>query len=178
LSAEQKEMQQLARKFAKEEIIPNAAHYDKTGEVKKNETIHVLLEKILKKSLPIRMKPMTTLEEWLWRCGRSVIVKRYVCFSPVLNLLFRSQSWAEFILNENLIKTNLQLIDRDEFTILVSMAHCEKSSCTWFNEFGDSNKIWFVDFSIESLESLFIDLGGLGLGILDSCIVGEELAYG
>jgi hypothetical protein len=27
-------MQQLARKFTKEEIIPNAAHYDKTGEVK------------------------------------------------------------------------------------------------------------------------------------------------
>jgi len=26
-------MQQLARKFAREEIIPNAAHYDKTGEV-------------------------------------------------------------------------------------------------------------------------------------------------
>jgi acyl-CoA dehydrogenase len=36
LSAEQKEMQQLARKFTREEIIPNAAHYDKTGEVKKN----------------------------------------------------------------------------------------------------------------------------------------------
>ncbi len=35
ISAEQKEMQQLARKFTKEEIIPNAAHYDKTGEVKK-----------------------------------------------------------------------------------------------------------------------------------------------
>jgi acyl-CoA dehydrogenase len=33
ISAEQKEMQQLARKFTKEEIIPNAAHYDKTGEV-------------------------------------------------------------------------------------------------------------------------------------------------
>lgn len=33
LSPEQKEMQLLARKFAKEEIIPNAAHYDKTGEV-------------------------------------------------------------------------------------------------------------------------------------------------
>lgn len=32
LSPEQKEMQLLARKFAKEEIIPNAAHYDKTGE--------------------------------------------------------------------------------------------------------------------------------------------------
>jgi hypothetical protein len=27
-------MQQLARKFTKEEIIPNAAHYDKTGEVR------------------------------------------------------------------------------------------------------------------------------------------------
>jgi preprotein translocase subunit YajC len=35
LTAEQKEIQQLARKFTKEEIIPNAAHYDKTGEVKK-----------------------------------------------------------------------------------------------------------------------------------------------
>jgi len=32
-------MQQLARKFTKEEIIPNAAHYDKTGEVKTNEII-------------------------------------------------------------------------------------------------------------------------------------------
>lgn len=32
LSADQKELQQLARKFAKEEIIPHAAHYDKTGE--------------------------------------------------------------------------------------------------------------------------------------------------
>lgn len=28
----QKEIQALARKFAKEEIIPNAAHYDKVGE--------------------------------------------------------------------------------------------------------------------------------------------------
>lgn len=33
LSPEQKEYQQLARKFAQEEIIPKAAHYDKTGEV-------------------------------------------------------------------------------------------------------------------------------------------------
>lgn len=33
LTPEQQEMQQLARKFTKEEIIPNAAHYDKTGEV-------------------------------------------------------------------------------------------------------------------------------------------------
>jgi len=32
LTPEQQEMQQLARKFTKEEIIPNAAHYDKTGE--------------------------------------------------------------------------------------------------------------------------------------------------
>ncbi|CAF4598651.1 unnamed protein product, partial [Rotaria sp. Silwood1] len=32
LTPEQKEIQLLARKFAKEEIIPNAAHYDKTGE--------------------------------------------------------------------------------------------------------------------------------------------------
>ncbi|CAF3852975.1 unnamed protein product, partial [Rotaria magnacalcarata] len=32
LSADQKELQQLARKFTKEEIIPHAAHYDKTGE--------------------------------------------------------------------------------------------------------------------------------------------------
>jgi len=39
LSGEQKEIQQLARKFTKEEIIPNAAHYDKTGEVKKYEII-------------------------------------------------------------------------------------------------------------------------------------------
>jgi uncharacterized membrane protein affecting hemolysin expression len=35
LTPEQKEMQQLARKFTREEIIPNAAHYDKTGEVRK-----------------------------------------------------------------------------------------------------------------------------------------------
>jgi len=34
LSSEQKEMQQLARKFTREEIIPVAAHYDKTGEVR------------------------------------------------------------------------------------------------------------------------------------------------
>ncbi|CAF1095908.1 unnamed protein product [Rotaria sordida] len=32
LTSEQKEIQLLARKFTKEEIIPNAAHYDKTGE--------------------------------------------------------------------------------------------------------------------------------------------------
>uniref|UniRef100_A0A1W7RB73 Medium-chain specific acyl-CoA dehydrogenase, mitochondrial n=1 Tax=Hadrurus spadix TaxID=141984 RepID=A0A1W7RB73_9SCOR len=32
LSSEQQEYQQLARKFAREEIIPKAAHYDKTGE--------------------------------------------------------------------------------------------------------------------------------------------------
>lgn len=32
LSPEQKEIQQLARKFAREEIIPKAAHHDKTGE--------------------------------------------------------------------------------------------------------------------------------------------------
>jgi hypothetical protein len=39
LSAEQKEMQQLSRKFTKEEIIPTAAHYDKTGEVNENEIL-------------------------------------------------------------------------------------------------------------------------------------------
>uniref|UniRef100_A0A1B0GHS4 Acyl-CoA dehydrogenase/oxidase N-terminal domain-containing protein n=1 Tax=Lutzomyia longipalpis TaxID=7200 RepID=A0A1B0GHS4_LUTLO len=32
LTDEQKEMQELARKFAREEIIPKAAHHDKTGE--------------------------------------------------------------------------------------------------------------------------------------------------
>jgi len=32
LNDQQKEMQQLARKFAREEIIPNASHYDQTGE--------------------------------------------------------------------------------------------------------------------------------------------------
>lgn len=32
LSDEQREFQDLARKFAKEEIIPKAAHYDKVGE--------------------------------------------------------------------------------------------------------------------------------------------------
>ena len=30
---EQNELQELTRKFAKDEIIPNAAHFDKTGEV-------------------------------------------------------------------------------------------------------------------------------------------------
>ena len=32
LNAEQKEYQQLAKKFSQEEIIPKAAHHDKTGE--------------------------------------------------------------------------------------------------------------------------------------------------
>jgi acyl-CoA dehydrogenase len=32
-SNEQKEFQELARKFTQEEIIPKAAHHDKTGEV-------------------------------------------------------------------------------------------------------------------------------------------------
>ncbi|KAM7298035.1 hypothetical protein ISCGN_018665, partial [Ixodes scapularis] len=32
LSDEQREYQNLARKFAREEIIPKAAHHDKTGE--------------------------------------------------------------------------------------------------------------------------------------------------
>lgn len=32
LTDEQREFQDLARKFTKEEIIPNAAHYDKVGE--------------------------------------------------------------------------------------------------------------------------------------------------
>src|SRR5581483_5773134 len=32
LSDEQKQLQELARKFAKEEIIPKAAHHDETGE--------------------------------------------------------------------------------------------------------------------------------------------------
>jgi hypothetical protein len=27
------------------------------------------------------------------------------------------------------------------------MANCEKSSCTWFDEYTYSTKIWFVDFS-------------------------------
>ena len=35
LSDEQKQLQDLARKFAKEEIIPKAAHHDKTGEYPK-----------------------------------------------------------------------------------------------------------------------------------------------
>lgn len=34
LSDEQKEYQQTARKFAREEIIPIAAHHDQTGEVR------------------------------------------------------------------------------------------------------------------------------------------------
>ncbi len=33
LSPEQQEMQQLARKFAREEMLPVAAHHDQTGEV-------------------------------------------------------------------------------------------------------------------------------------------------
>jgi acyl-CoA dehydrogenase len=33
LTSDQKEYQQLARKFAREEIIPVAAQHDKTGEV-------------------------------------------------------------------------------------------------------------------------------------------------
>ncbi|KAH8034281.1 hypothetical protein HPB51_022731 [Rhipicephalus microplus] len=41
LSDEQKEYQNLARKFAREEILPKAAHYDRTGEVRK--PIFVLL---------------------------------------------------------------------------------------------------------------------------------------
>ena len=36
LSDEQKEFQELARKFTREEIIPKAAHHDKTGEVVDN----------------------------------------------------------------------------------------------------------------------------------------------
>jgi len=35
LSPEQREMQELARKFAREEIIPVAAHHDRTGEYPK-----------------------------------------------------------------------------------------------------------------------------------------------
>ena len=33
LSEDQKNYQELARKFAKEEILPKAAEYDRTGEV-------------------------------------------------------------------------------------------------------------------------------------------------
>lgn len=33
LTEEQKEFQATARKFAREEILPAAAHYDRTGEV-------------------------------------------------------------------------------------------------------------------------------------------------
>jgi acyl-CoA dehydrogenase len=36
LSDDQKQLQELARKFAKEEIIPKAAHHDKTGEFPKD----------------------------------------------------------------------------------------------------------------------------------------------
>lgn len=32
LTDEQREFQELARKFAREEILPKAAHHDKTGE--------------------------------------------------------------------------------------------------------------------------------------------------
>jgi len=62
MSTEQQEMQQLARKFAREEIMPNAAHYDKTGEVNKDQ----FLKKIPEESSIISM---TILEEWLWRRG-------------------------------------------------------------------------------------------------------------
>ena len=34
MTDEQKEFQLLARKFAREEMAPVAAHYDKTGDVK------------------------------------------------------------------------------------------------------------------------------------------------
>lgn len=33
LTDEQKEIQQVARKFTQEEVIPNARHHDQTGEV-------------------------------------------------------------------------------------------------------------------------------------------------
>ena len=36
LNEEQKEIEDLARKFAREEILPVAADYDKSGEVRKN----------------------------------------------------------------------------------------------------------------------------------------------
>lgn len=37
LSDQQKEFQELARKFAREEIVPVAAAYDKSGEVSKDK---------------------------------------------------------------------------------------------------------------------------------------------
>jgi hypothetical protein len=58
------------------------------------------------------------------------------------------------------------------------MANYQKSSCTWFNEHTYSNKIRFVEFSIIFAKILFVGLGGLGLGILDTCVITEELAYG
>ena len=36
---EQKEMQQVARKFTQDEIIPKAAYHDQTGEVTKHRTV-------------------------------------------------------------------------------------------------------------------------------------------
>jgi hypothetical protein len=51
LTPEQKEFQLLARKFAQEEILPKAAHHDKTGEVSLrfivclNSTFAILLTK-------------------------------------------------------------------------------------------------------------------------------------
>ena len=113
-------MQQLARKFTREEIIPNAAHYDKTGEVRK-------------------------MIDNFGGVAREARSNLGICI---------------------------------ELSNLVSMANCEKSSCTWFDEYTHSNQIWFVDFSIRFLKNCFVYLGGLGLGILDSCVVTEELAYG
>ena len=46
LSPEQKEFQETARKFAREEIVPKAAEYDRTGEVLLLTVVVVLLEQI------------------------------------------------------------------------------------------------------------------------------------
>ena len=41
LTDEQREFQQIARKFAREEILPVAAHHDKTGEVRLFFILHL-----------------------------------------------------------------------------------------------------------------------------------------
>ncbi len=51
LTPEQKEYQETARKFAREVIIPNASHYDQTGEVGQKFT-HLFNPVIIPPSLP------------------------------------------------------------------------------------------------------------------------------
>ena len=75
---EQKEMQQVARKFTQDEIIPKAAYHDQTGEVTKHHTVCLVYHLYTTCHLSTQIF-------FAWPLYFGVVASSFVFSSPVLS---------------------------------------------------------------------------------------------